>query len=94
MSHYSTLGYFQNPIIDTYRESFLVKLQKLWQENISTDIPPADFLLFPDIHGMLLAAIRPENPDKVAILNFLQTQYLSYIENKNTFVYNQEEIIP
>lgn len=94
MSHYSTLGYFQNPIIDTYRESFLVKIQTLWQQNISVDIPPPDFLLFPDIHGMLLAAIRPENPDKVAILALLQKQHLSYIDNENAFIYNQEEIIP
>jgi len=69
--HLSTLWYTPNPLIDNYNERFLKKLQILWKANIGDTIPPAEFLLFPDIHGLILASARPwliEAPEYKKIL--------------------------
>ena len=57
--YYSTLGYTPNPLIEKYEQAFLKKLQVLWKKNIGNIVPPTGFLLFPDIHGLILASARP-----------------------------------
>lgn len=75
MLHLSTLGYTPNPLLEKYTQSFLLKLQNLWKTHISLEIPPSDFLLYPDIHGLLLSGIRPENPQKNKLFNILLNEY-------------------
>ncbi len=59
MSHLLTLGYTPNPLIEKYQDAFVSKLQNLWISRVWGDLPPRDFLLYPDIHGLLLASARP-----------------------------------
>jgi hypothetical protein len=56
----------------------LARLQKLWISQIGGDMPPRDFLLYPDVHGLLLASVRPGSTQSGSLLTELQTEYLSY----------------
>ncbi len=94
MPHNSTLGYSKNPVIGTYQASFLVKLQNLWKQYVSLVIPPANFLLFPDIHGPLLVWARHGNLDRQTIFATLKREYALYVSHGNTFLLNEEEAIP
>lgn len=63
--HLSTLGYTPNPLISEYSSAFLLKLQGLWKTHIHSDVPSDDFLLYPDIHSLLLSyASRYDSHDE------------------------------
>lgn len=94
MKNASTIGYPSNPLITQYKEKFAEKLQYIWRMHISEDIPPVDFLLFPDIHGILLAAIRTGNTDKKYLLDILKTEYRQYISQNKSYLLGQKEMIP
>ncbi len=94
MNYPSTLGIVPNPLLEKYTQSFLLKLQNLWRVHISSEIPPSDFLLFPDIHGLLLTSARPGNLKKSQLIDILKREYLAYKKQENKFVYKSEEIIP
>lgn len=93
MNYPSTLGHTPNPLLEKYRQLFLMKLQYLWKTHISPEVPPPDFLLFPDIHGLLLASMRPGNMERPQLIDILQREYLTYKKQGNKYAYNQEEII-
>lgn len=76
--YYSTLGYDSNPLICLYQERFVQKLKKLWVEYIDSDIPEELFLLFPDIHWLLLASMRHNIPMRWEYLNILRSEYMRY----------------
>lgn len=58
------------------------------------DIPSDDFLLFPDIHSLLLASIRPDVSEKDDYRATLKEQFSRYKEKNNTFTLNPDEMIP
>lgn len=92
MLYYSTLGYANNPLLKNYREIFLLKLQHLWKEQIDTVIPPDDFLLYPDIHSLLLAnnRILDKQKEYTPVLN---KKWLEYKNQWNIFLENPTEYI-
>ncbi len=92
--YYSTLWYSNNSLIRKYQAKFLLKLQNLWRNSILLELPPDDFLLYPDIHGLILASHRIWNPDRWSIIGILEEEYFQYKARENTFSYNEEEIIP
>jgi hypothetical protein len=76
MSYFSTLGYTPNPLIEKYQDAFLSKIQKLWITQIGGDMPDRNFLLYPDVHGLLLASTRPyEEQKKDEYLELLRRKY-------------------
>lgn len=91
--YFSTIGYTPNPFLEKYRQWFLMKLQNFWKTHISLDMPPPDFLLYPDIHGILLASIRPWTLERIQFIDVLQKEYLIYKKQGNSFAHKSEEII-
>lgn len=83
-AYLSTLGYTPNPLIEKYNKQFIGKLRILWKKHFQEELPSDDFLLFPDIHGLLLTLDRPwtENYDehKETILR----EY--FLQNTNTSI--------
>ena len=92
--YYFTLGYLENPIITQYQQAFLYRLQKIWMESIGGDIPADDFLLYPDIHGLLLASIRPGSPHRDSLIAEIKDQYRYHMENGGPHDIDLSEIIP
>jgi hypothetical protein len=93
MSHLLTLGYTPNPLVETYQDAFLEKLQRLWIAQIGGNMPSRDFLLYPDIHGLLLASVRPGHKDLQNLLAELQLQYTQYIQRGSQHNIDPTEMI-
>lgn len=89
--YHSTLGYSPNPLILRYQEEFLEKLRELWKRYIDIHIPEDEFLLFPDIHGLLLTSVRPDNPLAWEYRTILRWQYDIYRETQN-LIHDHEKI--
>ena len=53
--YYSTLWYENNPLLLQYQKFFLGKLRSLWNVYFEETMPSDDFLLYPDVHSLLLA---------------------------------------
>jgi hypothetical protein len=67
----------------------------LWHSHIdSTTSPQSDFLLYPDIHGLLIASMRPGNPDSLVYWDRLWSSYQEYTDNGNMHNIDPDEIIP
>ncbi len=79
MPHLSTLGYTPNPLINRYQNAFLEKLKNIWKVEIGWDIPPDDFLLYPDVHWLLLASVRMWSANHTDFLQEVKVQYAQYI---------------
>lgn len=92
MSHFATLGYRPNSLIEKYQQAFVDKLQNIWKVQIDQDVPSADFLLFPDVHGLLLASQRPWEVQSSFFCDQLRAMRQSYL--LEWFSYNKEELIP
>lgn len=90
----STIGYHPNSLLDTYNSAFILKLSHLWIENISSEVPSGEFLLSPDIHSLLLALVRPWNPDKNLYIKTLQEEYTKFLLWRGITFIKSEEIIP
>ena len=73
----STLGYFSNSLLQKYQLAFLEKIRKIWENQISMDVPPDDFLLFPDNHALLLASIRPDIQEKKILFRETQKRFFT-----------------
>ncbi len=93
MPYFSILGYTPNPLIEKYQDAFVSKLENIWSSQIGGDIPSRDFLLYPDIHGLLLASSRPESSQSWVIFAELQDQYIRYQEQWNKYTIDPTEII-
>ncbi len=93
-SHLSTLGHTPNILLEKYRKSFVWKLRNLWILQIWWETPPDDFLLFPDIHGLLLSSVRPGNPESTDFQEILRAEYSAYRVNGASHTLNSEELIP
>ncbi|MBX9809855.1 hypothetical protein K2X92_05685 [Candidatus Gracilibacteria bacterium] len=92
MSHFSTLGYTPNPLIEKYQQAFVDKLQNIWRVQIDEDVPSSDFLLFPDVHGLLLASQRPGELQRKYFCDSLRIMKQTY--DVDGFLYKKEEVIP
>ncbi len=77
MPYYSTLGYEKNPLLELYKKQFLTKLQQLWKNQVGPDIPTDDFLLYPDVHSLLLACSRVID-EKKEYIHILAKKWLEY----------------
>ena len=94
MQYLSTLGYTPNILIQKYQLSFLNKLQKLWKDEIGGEVPPDDFLLYPDYHGLLLIWIRDANDNHTQWKEKILEELQKYQARWNSFSKNNNEVIP
>ncbi len=92
MPYYSTLGYEKNPLLELYKKQFLSKLQQLWKNQIDSDIPTDDFLLYPDIHSLLLVNNRILDTQKEYI-SVLHKKWVEYKNQWNIFLENPTEYV-
>ncbi len=91
----STLGYSPNSMLDIYRQAFLKKLQHLWILNVWPELPPDHFLLYPDIHWLLLVATRQWNSEwTIQYLQILQQEYDLFLQGIGVTMANASEMIP
>jgi len=95
MIHPYTLGYNPNPILEKFKQAFLLKLQALWKVQMETSIfPSEEFLLYPDIHILLLKIVKCQNQEeKTTFIWILKEKYESYSNIWLWFFENQEENI-
>jgi hypothetical protein len=93
MAHFYTLGYSPNPIIHIYQKNFLIKIQDLWKWYFGDTLPPDEFLLFPDTHGILLASIRSRDSATPQSRELLLKKYKQFLSDGSLFGKQQESLI-
>lgn len=94
MSYLSTLGSNPNPIIEQYQQAFLQKIHLLWRKHISSNIPSDEFLLYPDIHGLLLASDRPGSTQKQLYQDILRREHALIGTSESILFKQSHKIIP
>lgn len=94
MQYLSTLGYLPNPLLEKYLLAFHSKLELLWEKNIWWKIPPKEFLLYPDIHGLILVSARPWSPDALGSIQILKEEYQKFLKGDGIQIPKLEKCIP
>ena len=67
----------------------------LWHNHVDNNSSPdTNFLLYPDIHGLLLASTRLDNSNASDYIRILQTEYAKYLSHNIIFAIDPRYIIP